>query len=744
MLNTTGVLWRKINDTNHIRVIGLTATPFHEAKGYQSFWNQIHSVYQDIESLQEIDVIEQLAIAMDKGLLVPLKKVNYFNIDEIQELEIRKVDTERNIRYVNPYYYDQISDYLKPFFDKHEYGFIHVGSQHEADILCAFLNQKFPEIGFGVYTSKTDESALENLQSGIIRMLIVVDKMREGVDIPKLSLLIDLAPSQSPKVFFQLLGRILRPSIGKFEIDLVSLISISVEKLNEYIEQRYPQLRVTLQQLDNEEQKEITAIKIKEDSKHPIKKQKKIQIEIDEEESNIDFLGKILGLEVKAEEFFNNSDKKTLADEISEHYNKYEENLPTQKTHKSLRERTRLVLKDEYKREEFLNKLKIINIKAYKAVEKWSKILNSDSLLILANEISSYYNSKKGNRSLPKDNTDKLLYKRLLGVLKDEDKREEFLDRLKDINIKAYKAAEKWSEKLNGDPLFILANEISSYYNSKKGNNSLPTTESDHALKERLRLVLKDESKREEFLNKLKDINIKAHKAVEEWSEKLNSDLLLILANELSSYYDSENGNRSLPAAERDDTLRERIRAVLKDEAKRKEFLNKLRDIDSKACEAVEEWSESLNGDPVLILANELSSYYNSEEGNRSLPPEKTHRSFRETVRLVLKDKSKREEFLTELEKINEDAHKAVEEWSENLNGDPVLILANEISSYYNSEESKKSLPTYSTQKGLHKRLQKVIKDESKRLKFLKELEKINKDAYTAAKARVDKINNPE
>ncbi len=66
--------------------------------------------------------------------------------------------------------------------------------------------------------------AVEELQSGTVKVLFTVDVFNEGVDVPEISTVLILRPTDSPVVFLQQLGRGLRTSKGKEALQVIDLV----------------------------------------------------------------------------------------------------------------------------------------------------------------------------------------------------------------------------------------------------------------------------------------------------------------------------------------------------------------------------------------------------------------------------------------------------------------------------------------------------------------------------------------
>ncbi len=103
---------------------------------------------------------------------------------------------------------------------------------------AAFMTEYFNEHGIpsmyltGNSHDEERKSAKENLVSGKVRFIFVVDIYNEGVDIPEVNTVLFLRPTESLTVFLQQLGRGLRLSEGKDCLTVLDFIGQANKKYN--------------------------------------------------------------------------------------------------------------------------------------------------------------------------------------------------------------------------------------------------------------------------------------------------------------------------------------------------------------------------------------------------------------------------------------------------------------------------------------------------------------------------------
>ena len=208
-------------------LLGLTATP--DRKDGQS----IENIFG--EPAYSLDLIE----AIDRGLLAGIDY--YIEIDQhIQRQLLSKTD---NLDYAD------LDKLLQSNFLSDEEA-IKAILRHQQEmgnpttaIFCQdvahaeAVKKLMPEAGI-VHSYRTNEEnaqALAQFKSGELRTIISVNMLNEGVDVPRIDLVVFLRMTMSSVVFLQQLGRGLRPVEGKDKVRVLDFVCIAA-RLEELFE----------------------------------------------------------------------------------------------------------------------------------------------------------------------------------------------------------------------------------------------------------------------------------------------------------------------------------------------------------------------------------------------------------------------------------------------------------------------------------------------------------------------------
>ncbi len=198
-------------------MLGLTATPFRGDR-------------QDIFKLcgENTVVNYELRGAIEAGVLVPYHYYGCF--DDVDYTKLQANGTTYSVR-------DLERALIIP---ERDYAIIRKWRElAEARPTLAFccsvkhaerVAQSFAEAGVaaGAYTSECSREErtrlLREFSHGRLRVLVVVDVMNEGADLPFVECLLFLRPTDSKRIFLQQLGRGLRRSVGKAQCVVVDFI----------------------------------------------------------------------------------------------------------------------------------------------------------------------------------------------------------------------------------------------------------------------------------------------------------------------------------------------------------------------------------------------------------------------------------------------------------------------------------------------------------------------------------------
>jgi superfamily II DNA or RNA helicase/HKD family nuclease len=216
--------YRKVLDHFHPEfLLGLTATP-ERLDG------------RDVLALCEHNVVHEVRLreALEQNLLAPFhyfgvydETVNYEDIETKgglfnEEALVKALSTHKR------------ADFVRDMIEKYK----HDGEQLKAIGFCArvdhatFMATKFTDMGYeAIALSGNDIPAyrqevirrLENDEDPL-QIIFSVDILNEGVDIPKLNMLLFLRPTESATIFIQQLGRGLRKVEGKEYVTVLDFI----------------------------------------------------------------------------------------------------------------------------------------------------------------------------------------------------------------------------------------------------------------------------------------------------------------------------------------------------------------------------------------------------------------------------------------------------------------------------------------------------------------------------------------
>lgn len=181
----------------------------------------------------------RLAEAIDRKLLSPFlyfgvsdtvdySKVNWRGKYDVNQLEnIYTVDNKRASLILNTVY-----KYVTDIDDVHGLGFC-ISIAHAEYMAKYFNDHSVPSIALSSKSvDDIRDDAKQDLVSGKIKFIFVVDLYNEGVDIPEVNTVLFLRPTESVAVFLQQLGRGLRLHPNKECLTVLDFIGQAHKKYN--------------------------------------------------------------------------------------------------------------------------------------------------------------------------------------------------------------------------------------------------------------------------------------------------------------------------------------------------------------------------------------------------------------------------------------------------------------------------------------------------------------------------------
>lgn len=233
---------------------GTTATPMHSdipliesLFGNRAFWANLDTAESYLKKSGNVErsieeVVDQLAISLRKGELTPIHELRFVEPQQFargdEKLFVRQSADGETARYsINPAYYDELVGELKPSLLKHKKGFITVSTIDEARAIQELLDSEVPERSFAAFHSQMpkEEQAeiLRKFKRGEIRYLVTVKKLDEGVNVPDMTLFIDLNRSTGPRQLLQRWGRVLRLFPNKEGVDILTFFEADESHIRE-------------------------------------------------------------------------------------------------------------------------------------------------------------------------------------------------------------------------------------------------------------------------------------------------------------------------------------------------------------------------------------------------------------------------------------------------------------------------------------------------------------------------------
>lgn len=208
------------------KILGLTATPFRMASSrfsteYRFITRMTPRVFGDICHY------EQISTMCEQGYWAKLK---YFHLDGFYQSKITLNSSGADFSDDGlKKYYEEIkfSDQLVAVVDK-----LYKGPRRNILVFTKFVDearaitQLFPgtsEVVSGETPKKEREEILQRFRSGQIRMVANVGVLTTGFDFPELETIIIARPTRSLRLYYQIVGRAVRPHHMKKEAYIIDM-----------------------------------------------------------------------------------------------------------------------------------------------------------------------------------------------------------------------------------------------------------------------------------------------------------------------------------------------------------------------------------------------------------------------------------------------------------------------------------------------------------------------------------------
>ena len=198
-------------------LLGLTATPFRGDR-------------QDIWKLcgKNTIVNYELRGAIEAGVLVPYHYYGCFDNIDYTKLSAHGVNyTVRDLEHalIIPERDQAIIQKWRELSDRRPSIAFCCSVKHAQRVAASFNEAGIAAVAYTSIISREDRlSILERFKDGRVTVLVVVDVMNEGADLPFVETLLFLRPTDSKRIFLQQLGRGLRRSVGKAHCNVIDFI----------------------------------------------------------------------------------------------------------------------------------------------------------------------------------------------------------------------------------------------------------------------------------------------------------------------------------------------------------------------------------------------------------------------------------------------------------------------------------------------------------------------------------------
>ncbi len=234
--NLDGMFTRFLAEIGNPKVVGLTATPYRLEQRYERLANGgilTHTVTQLINRSkahfwQRIIYNINNQELVDEGYLVPLKYIDK-SIIRHEEIPANISKSDFNLAAYEQKIADKEWVIIEDLFFASEVGksvLVFCSSVDQAAKLCG----KMFDAGVrsaAVVTAKTKkkdrELIINGFKNGAIKMVFNVGVLTTGFDHPTLDCIVLLRPTQSIELYYQMLGRGVRPAPGKKHCKVIDL-----------------------------------------------------------------------------------------------------------------------------------------------------------------------------------------------------------------------------------------------------------------------------------------------------------------------------------------------------------------------------------------------------------------------------------------------------------------------------------------------------------------------------------------
>lgn len=213
-----------IEEMGFNKIIGLTATPYRLKSWREGFsWQFLHRTRPKI--FEKIIYIYQIKKAFEDGFLIPIAYFKYeYDLTQIkdarldyQEQSVVEYNQKINI-------YETIINIVKNHKARKHF-LIFATTIDEAGYICELLLRE----GLNGYyvssknTKKEREEILREFKSGKVSFVVNVGILTTGFDFPALDCIILARPTKSLALFYQMVGRGVRPAPNKINCEIYDL-----------------------------------------------------------------------------------------------------------------------------------------------------------------------------------------------------------------------------------------------------------------------------------------------------------------------------------------------------------------------------------------------------------------------------------------------------------------------------------------------------------------------------------------